>query len=244
MSFKNNIVSDLILNDYLLKRYKILLDDVDKKYLCKKYLNYLNFIYNDYEDIKKDLDNIIKYKNKYNLLLNQKCSLCYRKLNYINNNTSNTSNTSNTYNTSNISNNNYILYKFYHSIKYLEYIDNYGYLIYIEPQKALDTNIYFVCQHLLMVIDYVINLHFNNNNNNREFKIVFVFNMINSSNTINNIRIAQEMYNILNNCYINIIKNIYVINLGALISFFTKLFSKHFNNKIINTNKLPFKINL
>jgi hypothetical protein len=74
------------------------------------------------------------------------------------------------------------------------------------------------------------NINTNNNNNNH---IILVFNMKDNTTTITNMKIAISMYKILNNCYLKNIENIYVYNLNGLINFFTKLFSKSFNKKII-----------
>jgi hypothetical protein len=107
-------------------------------------------------------------------------------------------------------------------------INNNNLCIYIEPGLFTDYTLYYICQHLLMVFDLVINSFVNKL---LSPKITIIFNM-NSTNSMQNIKIITEMYNIIN-CYIDNIEYIKIINVGYLMKLFTKLFSITFNNKII-----------
>ena len=64
-------------------------------------------------------------------------------------------------------------------------------------------------------------------------RIKLVFNMKNNKNSLRNIKIAKAMYNVINDCYIDEIAEIQVHNFGGFMRFFTKLFTKSFNNKIV-----------
>jgi hypothetical protein len=208
----DKIKSDSIISQ-LFTNHETILEDLYSKYINKIYLYYLlNTCVGDYSTVYSKLVNIIKYRCKYNLLLNNKCLLC--------------------------SNNTPV-----HSITYRGF-DCAGYhIIYIEPACATDFTISYVCQHLLMCFDEVINiiimdLYSNNKivfkeKHEHQEKIKLVFNMKNNTNSLRNIKIAKAMYNIINECYINDIVKIQVHNFGSFMKFFTKLFTKSFNKKII-----------
>lgn len=221
-------MSALITRNYIGESYildKLKEDTIinNSNLLYNNYINqhYLYYLLNDsngnYLSVLKLVKKIIKYRNKYNLLLNGKCELCYAN---------------NEYNP-------------VHSIKY-NGINSTGYhIIYIEPASASDFTVSAICQHLLMCFDEVINAIINeiinnttkNNNNDEKLenkcKIRMVFNMKNNKNSLRNIRIATAMYNIINDCYMKNITEIQVYNFGGFMKFFTKLFNKAFNNKII-----------
>ena len=57
--------------------------------------------------------------------------------------------------------------------------------------------------------------------------------MKNNTNSLRNIKIAKAMYNVINDCYIDDIAEIQVHNFGGFMKFFTKLFTKSFNKKIV-----------
>jgi hypothetical protein len=178
-------------------------------YIYKQLFIYYCITYNNYNSVIKKVENIINYRNKYKLLLNNQCSLCY---------------------------NNIIKQ---HSIQFKGLYNNKA-VIYIEPSKAINFNPYYICQHLLMELDNALRELINSNiitnntiNNTSNNQIILVFNMKDNTTSLTNMKIAVSMYKILNNCYLNNIENIYVYNLNGLINFFTKLFSKSFNKKII-----------
>jgi hypothetical protein len=219
-----NYVGELYLIDELKKEYPdITIEELFNNYINKHYFNYLLNSSMDYSYILNKLLNIIKYRNKYNLLLNKQCQICF------------TSETP------------------LHSIKFKGYLTNKDGIkklfIYIEPAKATNFEINYICQHLLMEFDKAINLFVNkykyispayiSNNifNTNIIKINIIFNMVNNKNSIHNIKIAKALYKILNECYNDEVENIHVHNFGPFMRFFTKLFSSTFNNKIIISNE-------
>jgi hypothetical protein len=110
-------------------------------------------------------------------------------------------------------------------------INNNNLCIYIEPALASDYTVYYICQHLLMSFDLVINVFVTNLLHPK--KITMIFNMRDNTYSMQNIKIATAMYNIISDCYINDIEYIKVSNFGSFMKLFTKLFSITFNNKII-----------
>jgi hypothetical protein len=201
---KDKIASNTIMQ--LFTNNESILDELYNKYFNQKYLYYLlNTCDSNYSDVYSKLVNILKYRCKYNLLLTNKCELC-------------------SYNTKPV-----------HSIKY-NGVDTYGYhIIYIEPAKASDFTVSAVCQHLLMCFDEVINVVIDLavNKDIKQKKIKMIFNMKNNTNSIRNIQIAKAMYNLINDCYIDEIEEIQVFNFGVFMKFFTRLFKRSFNNKIV-----------
>lgn len=190
--------------------YELILEDLYSKYINQYYLYYLlNTCVGDYSTVYSKLVNMIKYRCKYDLVLNSKCQLCDDDSDPV------------------------------HSIKYRG-VDSEGYyIIYIEPSCATDFTVSAVCQHLLMCFDTVINTFIsdlattNNDNIVNQERIKLVFNMKNNTNSFRNIKIAKAMYNVINECYIDNIVEIHVHNFGRFMKFFTKLFTKSFNKKIV-----------
>ena len=157
----------------------------------------------DYETIIKKIKNIIKYRNKYHLHLNNHCFICSKS-------------------------------KFkQHSIEFKGIFQDNA-IIYIEPAKAINFDEYYIAQHLLMELDNAFSNIITKNINIKKTNLIFIFNMRDNTTSLKNLKIAITMYKILNNCYISEIKNIYVYNMNGLIKFFTKVFNRSFNNKIIN----------
>lgn len=115
-----------------------------------------------------------------------------------------------------------------HSIKFIKVIENFG-IIYIKPSIAINRDIYYICQHLIMELDKC----FLKLKKIKNKKIILLFNMENSKTSFKNLKTAKKMYRILNDCYIDYIEQIYVYNMNILLSLFTKSFSSVFNNKII-----------
>jgi hypothetical protein len=185
---------------------ELVLEELYSKYCRKEYLYYLlNTCESNYSIVYNKLENIIKYRCKYNLFLNGKCELC----------------SNNTKPVHSIS---------YNGIDYAKF-----HIIYIEPAKASDFTVSAVCQHLLMCFDEVINIIIDLivNKDIKQEKIKMIFNMKNNTNSIRNIQIAKAMYNLINDCYIDEIEEIQVFNFGVFMKFFTRLFTKTFNNKIV-----------
>lgn len=120
-----------------------------------------------------------------------------------------------------------------HSIEFKGIFQNDA-IIYIEPAKALNFDEYYIVQHLLMELDNVFRYIVSKNIHKKKTNLIFIFNMRDNTTSLKNLKIAITMYKILNNCYINEIKNIYVYNMNGLIKFFTNVFNRSFNNKIIN----------
>jgi len=111
-----------------------------------------------------------------------------------------------------------------HSITYLglsNYLDT-G-IIYINPSSSNDKDINNICQHLLSTLEECFKIH---------KKVIFIFNLKYLKDYVKNLKISKNIYEILNNCFYNEISEMLVINPPKLLSLFTKLFCKAFNNKI------------
>lgn len=122
----------------------------------------------------------------------------------------------------------------YHSFTHIDtqFINNiYTAVFYSVPSKAINRSPYHISRHVLMEINNTLNklkTQFLSN----DVKIKIIFNMKNTYPTINNIKITNNLYYILNNCYMDIIDSIIVINAPSLMFLFTTLFSSLFNDKI------------
>lgn len=185
-----------------------------------KYINeYLMLKLNDLENNNyktEIINNLIKLRDKYKLLIGDKCQLCINNI--------------------------------VHSIKFIGVFNNKinninTAIIYCEPEKAIDKDNYYICQHMLQELDTALNsLKVNTG------KITLIFNMKNNKVSLNNLKIAYNLYLILK-CYLNIIEEILIINSPKLIGLFTSLFNNTFINKIkyVNSefinNSFTIKIN-
>ena len=174
-----------------------------KKYIPPVLLNNFNLL--NSTDKNNMINTLINIYDKYDYKLGSICYLCHNIIRY-------------------------------HSFEHIDtqYNTNnniFTAIFYSFPAKAINRSPYDISRHVLMVINNTL-LNLTNDYTNNNIKLKIIFNMKDTYPTLNNIRIANNLYYILNNCFMDIIDSIIVINPPPLMFCFTALFSTLFNSKI------------
>lgn len=103
-------------------------------------------------------------------------------------------------------------------------------IIRITPGKAIDNTNFYVCQHFIIEIEKCLKKH-------NYFSIVFDFEDYNFTKMISNMNIAYNLSSILQDCYNERLKYIYLVKPPGYISPMITMMQNIFHNSIYNKIK-------